>query len=59
MPTRDTLLVRGSTIIGRENQASSHQYFSQDSSGACYSRTINSEGGVVTEIVDGDRCTGG
>ncbi len=59
MSTRDTLLLRGSTVIGREDQASSHQYFSQDSSGACYSRTINSAGGVVTEIVDGERCTGG
>jgi len=59
MSTRDTLLLRGSTVIGREDQAASHQYFSQDSSGACYSRTINSEGGVVTEIIDGDRCTGG
>ncbi|HKD40579.1 MAG TPA: peptide-N4-asparagine amidase [Myxococcaceae bacterium] len=55
--TKDTLLVMGSTIVGREDTASSHQYFSQDSSGGCYSRRIDSEGGVVTEIVDGETCT--
>jgi hypothetical protein len=56
MNTRDTLLVQGSTIVGRENQASAHQYFGRDSSGACYSRTITSEMGLVTGIVDGERC---
>jgi hypothetical protein len=55
--TKDTLLVIGSTIIGREDTASSHEYFSQDSSGGCYSRRIDSEGSVVTEIVDGELCT--
>lgn len=53
---QDALIVQGSTVIGREGQASSHQYFSRDSSGACYSRTINAELGLVTSIVDGERC---
>jgi hypothetical protein len=52
----DTLLVQGGVAIGREGQASSHQYFSQDSSGGCYSRRITAELGAVTEIVDGEGC---
>src|SRR5262249_24219254 len=53
---QDTLIVQGSTAIGREDQASSHQYFSRDSTGACYSRTITAEMGLVSSIVDGERC---
>jgi hypothetical protein len=52
----DTLLIRGGSVVGREGQASSHHYFSRDSDGTCYSRRITAEGGLVTGIVDGERC---
>jgi hypothetical protein len=53
---RDTLLVRGGSIVGHEDQFSAHEYFSRGSEGACYSRRITAVGGLVTEIVDGERC---
>lgn len=53
---QDTLIIRGGVAVGREGQASSHEYFSRDSSGACYSRRITAAQGEVTEIVDGARC---
>ena len=52
----DTLLVQGSSIVGHEDQASSHEYFSQDSSGACYDRRITAEGSILTGIFDDERC---
>src|SRR5262249_23627933 len=56
MTTRDTALIRGGGIVGHEDQASSHEYFSQDSSGACYDRRITAEGSILTGIFDGERC---
>jgi hypothetical protein len=37
-------------------QAGSQRYFSADSEGACYSRSIAAEGGVLTSIEDGAQC---
>src|SRR5215831_11956347 len=50
---QDTLLVQGSTIVGHEDQASSHEYLSQDSNGGFYYCRIAAEGGIVTERCDG------
>jgi hypothetical protein len=39
-----------------QGQANSQHYFSADSSGACYSRSITAAGGVLTGIADGADC---
>jgi hypothetical protein len=39
-----------------QGQASSQHYFSADSTGACYSRSITAAAGVLTAIVDGAEC---
>jgi len=39
-----------------QGQANSQHYFSADSTGACYSRSITAVGGVLTGIVDGADC---
>ena len=53
----DTLFFNASgSIIGNQGQANSQQYFSTDSSGACYSRTITAADGVLTGITDGQGC---
>src|SRR6266849_2427801 len=39
-----------------QGQANSQHYFSADSTGACYSRSITAAGGVLTGIVDGADC---
>lgn len=43
-------------FVGNRDQKSEQDYFSADSSGACYSRTIRSEKGIVTEIKDHRAC---
>jgi hypothetical protein len=53
----DTLLFNASgAITGNKGQANSQRYFSRDSSGACYSRKIKAAGGVLTDIIDCERC---
>ena len=53
----DTLLFNASgAITGNQGQANSQRYFSRDSSGACYSQRIKAAGGVLTDIIDGERC---
>ena len=37
-------------------QANSQHYFSADSSGACFSRSIAAAGGVLTSLIDGADC---
>ncbi len=37
-------------------QANTQRYFSADSTGGCYSRTLTAAGGVLTSIVDGAEC---
>jgi hypothetical protein len=39
-----------------KGQANSQHFFSADSSGACFSRSIAAAGGVLTSIVDGTGC---
>jgi hypothetical protein len=41
------------TTVG---QAGSQRYFSSDSDGHCYSRSLTAAGGVLTSIVDGTGC---
>ncbi len=53
----DTLFFNASgSITGNQGQASSQQYFSTDSSGACYSRSITAADGLLTGITDGQGC---
>ena len=53
----DTLLFNASgAIIGSQNQTNSQQFFSADSTGACFSRTITAAVGVLTGITDDARC---
>jgi hypothetical protein len=39
-----------------QGQANSQHFFSADSTGACFSRSIAAAGGVLTSIVDGADC---
>jgi hypothetical protein len=41
------------TTVG---QAGSQRYFSSDSDGLCYSRSLTAASGVLTSIVDGTGC---
>ncbi|HEV3317056.1 MAG TPA: peptide-N4-asparagine amidase [Candidatus Angelobacter sp.] len=53
----DTLLFNASgAITASQGQSNSEQYFSADSTGACFSRTITAAGGALTRITDGARC---
>ena len=53
----DTLLFDASgNITGGQGQASSQHYFSTDSTGACFSRSIAAAGGILTSITDGVGC---
>ena len=55
----DTLLFDSSfNITGGVNQTNIQKYFSTDSTGACFSRTIAADGGVLTSITDGVGCNG-
>jgi hypothetical protein len=56
-PTDTLLFDANFNITGGQNQASSQRYFSNDSSGACFSRSITAAGGVLTGITDGQGCT--
>jgi hypothetical protein len=37
-------------------QAGSQRFFSSDSDGRCYSRSLTAAGGLLTSIVDGTGC---
>ncbi|HKW76625.1 MAG TPA: hypothetical protein VJN64_13935, partial [Terriglobales bacterium] len=53
----DTLLFDSNfNITGGVNQSNTQKFFSSDSTGACFSRTISAEGGVLTSITDGVGC---
>lgn len=53
----DTLFFNASgSITGNQGQASSQQFFSTDSSGACFSRSITAADGLLTGITDGQGC---
>jgi hypothetical protein len=54
----ETLLLMGSTVVGHEDWSGSHEYFSRDSTGACYDRRITALDGRVSGIFDGERCDG-
>lgn len=56
----DTLLFDGNFVItGISGQANSQHYFSTDSTGACFSRSIAAAGGILTSITDGEGCQAG
>ncbi len=53
----DTLLFDSNfNITGGVNQSNTQKFFSTDSTGACFSRKIAAEGGVLTSITDGVGC---
>lgn len=53
----DTLFFSPSfAVTGNTGQVSSQQYFSKDSTGACFSRSIKAANGVLTDIIDGRGC---
>ena len=53
----DTLLFDSSgRVIGPTGQQSAQTYFSHDSTGGCFSRTITAAAGVLTSIAEGNGC---
>jgi Peptide N-acetyl-beta-D-glucosaminyl asparaginase amidase A len=53
----DTLLFDANfNITGNTGQQSAQTYFSHDSTGGCFSRTITAATGVLTSIADGNGC---
>jgi hypothetical protein len=57
-PTDTLLFDANFNITGGQGQASSQHYFSRDSTGACFSRSIAADGGILTSIIDGEGCKG-
>jgi hypothetical protein len=57
-PTDTLLFDANFNITGGQGQASSQHYFSRDSTGACFSRSIAADGGILTSIIDGEECKG-
>ena len=43
-------------VTAIQNQANTQTYFARDSTGACFSRTIEAAGGLLTSITDGVGC---
>jgi hypothetical protein len=55
--SNDTLLFNSSgQITGFQDRQSSQSYFAQATGQACYSRSIASQDGVLTAVVDGGAC---
>ena len=53
----DTLLFDANfNITGITGQQSAQTYFSHDSTGGCFSRTITADTGVLTSVTDGNGC---
>ena len=57
-PTDTLEFDSGGNFIGNTNQSSSQQYFAQDSTGYCYSRSTTAAVNVLTGIVNGQGCSG-
>ena len=55
-PTDTLLFDANFRITGSRGQANSQRYFSTDSTGACFSRSIAAAGGILTSITDGEGC---
>jgi len=56
--SKDTLLLSASgAITGFQDRQSSQTYFSRGTGQACYSRTLASQNGLLTSVVDGAGCT--
>lgn len=55
--SQDTLLLNSSfQITGNQGQKSSQTYFSSDTSGACYSRTLTAADNKLTAVINGQGC---
>jgi hypothetical protein len=53
----DTLLFNSSgQFTGNQNQSNKQEYFSTDSSGDCFSRTITAANGLLTKVINGVGC---
>jgi hypothetical protein len=60
MTTADTLLLDADgNVTGRVDQSSQQSYVYTDPFGACYSRTIGTEAGVLASVEDGVGCRDG
>jgi hypothetical protein len=55
-PTDTLDFAPGFVITGNTNQTSAQNYFSSNSTGYCYSRSITADTGVLTSITDGQGC---
>ncbi|MGH9568510.1 MAG: peptide-N4-asparagine amidase, partial [Candidatus Angelobacter sp.] len=55
-PTDTLLFDASSNITGGVNQTNRQKYFSTNSTGTCFSRTIAAAGGVLTSTTDGLGC---
>jgi hypothetical protein len=55
-PTDTLDFAPGFVITGNTNQTSAQNYFSSNSTGYCYSRSITANTGVLTSITDGQGC---
>jgi hypothetical protein len=57
MTSTDTLSFSAAgAFLGPSHQSSSQSYFAVDGAGDCYSRTVESQAGLVTVVRDGDGC---
>jgi hypothetical protein len=55
-PTDTLDFAPGFVITGNTNQSSAQNYFSSNSSGYCYSRSITASTGVLTSVTNGRGC---
>jgi hypothetical protein len=55
-PSDTRLFDSSGNATGSTGQQSAQTYFSHDSTGACFSRTITADTGVLTSVVDGQGC---
>jgi Peptide N-acetyl-beta-D-glucosaminyl asparaginase amidase A len=55
-PTDTELFDANFNLITRINQKSAQTYFSHETTGGCFSRTITADGGVLTSVADGNGC---
>jgi hypothetical protein len=56
--SKDTLLISAAgSIAGFQDRQSSQSYFARGTGMACYSRSLTSQDGLLTSVVDGAGCT--
>ncbi len=53
----DTLVFHSDGSVTNQNQSNAQEYFIQDSTGYCFSRSIAASGGVLTSVTNGVGCS--